>query len=85
MGTGSPDYGATLALEAVIVCVLGGVLLGGGKGDLLGVFIAILILYSINTGLYLLKVNIYLLRVITGLILIFALTINQLRHWKTEK
>lgn len=79
-GSGRPEYGTTLALEAIIVCVLGGVVLGGGKGDLLGVFIAILILYSINTGLYILDINIWVQRVISGVVLILALTVNQFRH-----
>lgn len=79
-GTGRPEYGSALALEAIIVCVLGGVVLGGGKGDLLGVFIAILFLYSINTGLYILEINIWVQRVITGLVLIIALTVNQIRN-----
>lgn len=44
LATGRPEMGSTAALDAITASVLGGLVLGGGKGDLLGIFIAMLVI-----------------------------------------
>ena len=82
LATGRPEYGTAVMINTVIVCVLGGLVMGGGKGDLLGLFLALIILGSLTSGLYILGVNIYLQKVVSGLMLIVVLVINQYRYRK---
>ena len=82
LGAGRPDFGKNLTLGAIAVCVLGGILLSGGKGDLLGVFIALLFLNSITNGLVMWDVPIYLRYVIAGAFLIIAIVVNEVRYRK---
>lgn len=79
-GSGRPELGQSITIEAVTICVLGGILITGGKGGLYGVFMALLFLNSITTGLVMLDVQIYLRYVISGLFLIFAIIFNQMRY-----
>ncbi len=46
------NLGGSIGFEAVACCVLGGVVLGGGKGDGLGAFLGALIMTMILNGLY---------------------------------
>lgn len=80
LGAGRPEYGVSYIIDSVIVCVLGGLIMGGGKGDLMGLFLALIILGSITSGLYILGVSIYIQKIISGVMLILVLTINQFRY-----
>ncbi len=82
LGAGRPEYGVSYVVDSVIVCVLGGLIMGGGKGDLLGLFLALIILGSITSGLYILGVSIYIQKIISGVMLILVLAINQFRYRK---
>ena len=79
LGMGRPEFGTGYELEVITAVVLGGVSLAGGRGDFLGVFLAILILGSIGNGMVLMNVSIYLRMVIKGAILILAVTIDALK------
>ena len=80
LGAGRPDFGENVTLDAITVCVLGGILLSGGKGELVGVFIALILLRSITSGLVMLNIPIYIRYVVSGLILIIAIVINEIRY-----
>ena len=80
LGSGRPEFGQTLTIESITICVLGGIVLGGGKGDLLGVFVALLFLNSITNGLVMLDVPIYLRYVFSGVLLVVAIILNQMRY-----
>jgi len=82
LGMGRPEFGTGYELEIITALALGGVSLSGGKGDFIGVFLAILILGSIGNGMVLMNVPIYLRMVIKGAILILAVTIDSLRGKK---
>lgn len=80
LATGRPDMGSTAALDAITASVLGGLVLGGGKGDLLGIFIAMFVIGSVSNGLIMLNIQVYIRYVITGIILIIAIAVNQRRR-----
>ena len=47
----TPDVGATMNLAAITICVLGGVSIIGGEGDVLGILLASLIVIFLYNGL----------------------------------
>jgi ribose/xylose/arabinose/galactoside ABC-type transport system permease subunit len=80
LASGRPEFGATFTLDAIATCVLGGLLLGGGKGDLFGVFIAVVLLGSVANGLVMLGATSYIRFIVTGSILILSIVANELRY-----
>jgi ribose transport system permease protein len=80
LASGRPEFGSTFTLDAIAVCVLGGLLLGGGKGDLFGLFVAVLLLGSIANGLIMLGFPFHIRFIVTGSILILSIVINELRY-----
>lgn len=79
MSVGRPEFGSHFTLDAITVCVLGGLLLGGGKGDLFGLFMAVVLLGSITNGLVMLNVTSYIRFIVSGSILIISIIVNQSR------
>ncbi len=80
LASGRPEFGSTFTLDAIAVCVLGGLLLGGGKGDLFGVFVAVVLLGSVANGLIMLGLSSYIRFIVTGSILILSIIVNELRY-----
>ena len=76
-------------LEVITAVVLGGVSLAGGKGNLLGVILAVLTLGVIRNGMVHLEqatgLSYYWREVVKGLILILAISIDAARIMATKK
>jgi ribose/xylose/arabinose/galactoside ABC-type transport system permease subunit len=83
LSLGRDDAGTGSELEVITAVVLGGVSLGGGKGNLLGVIISVIILGVIRNGMVHLQETIglsyYWREVVKGAILILAITIDSAR------
>ncbi len=79
LGSGRPEYGTGAELEVLTIVVLGGVVVGGGKGNYLGVFIALIIIQTITNGMVLLNVPIYIRMVIKGALLVLVISIDAIR------
>jgi ribose transport system permease protein len=80
LGSGRPEYGTGAELEVLTIVVLGGVVVGGGKGNLLGVFIALVIIQTISNGMVLLDVPVYLRMVVKGALLVMVIAIDAFRN-----
>jgi ribose transport system permease protein len=80
LGSGRPEYGTGAELEVLTIVVLGGVAVGGGKGNFLGVFIALLIIGSISNGMVMLDVPVFLRQVVKGALLVIVISIDALRN-----
>lgn len=65
-------------LDAITACVLGGLLLSGGKGSLVGAVMGMFVLGITRKGLRLMGVYTTWMLVVTGVILIFSLYIYSL-------
>jgi simple sugar transport system permease protein len=78
------DYGESYLLVTVLASVLGGTDVNGGFGRVSGLFLAILVLQVVSSGLNLLQVNAFLTRAIWGGILISVMIANFLRHRRTR-
>lgn len=78
--SGQPISGSEeLALQAITAAILGGVSLKGGKGNVIGVILAVLIIGTLNNGMILLSIPTFYQRVARGLLLIIAVLIQNWR------
>jgi ribose transport system permease protein len=80
MGSATGGMGAEFLFPVLTAVILGGVSLGGGRGKIERVLIAAVFLTTINNGLILLNVSIYAQKIISGVILILALSLDRLRR-----
>lgn len=71
--SGDPLIGESYTLDAVSAAILGGVALQGGRGNLIGVFFAVVSLVLVNNMFNLLDLNTNLQDIAKGLIFVLAL------------
>ena len=74
-GVGDPTAGEPITLASITPVILGGVLLGGGKGNVLGVLLGVLLISLLSNLLNYMNVSTFIQWVIQGLIIIFAVSI----------
>ena len=79
MGSATGGMGAEFLFPILTAVILGGVSLSGGRGKIERVLIAAVFLTTINNGLILLGVSIYAQKIISGVILVLALSLDRLR------
>jgi ribose/xylose/arabinose/galactoside ABC-type transport system permease subunit len=72
--------GVGLELQAIAVAVLGGTSLVGGAGNMAGTFVGALLLAMIAAALNLLNIASYYQYMATGVLLLFALSLDTLRR-----
>jgi ribose/xylose/arabinose/galactoside ABC-type transport system permease subunit len=76
-GTSPSDMGVGLEIQVLTVILLGGVTFTGGRGSLLGVFIAAVFLGVLANGLVLMNVTPYVQQVAQGAALVVAAGLDQ--------
>jgi fructose transport system permease protein len=79
-GVGDPNAGQNANLESITAVVLGGTSLFGGRGNLFGTLIGALIVGVFRNGLQLMGVPSIYQVLITGILVIVAVSIDQLSH-----
>jgi ribose transport system permease protein len=82
MHSGQPAGGAGSEFDAITAAILGGVAFSGGKGNLAGCFIGLLIMQCFNNGLTVINVSSFWQTVAKGLLLIAALIFDYFRRKK---
>ena len=83
--SGSPMYGQMYELYVIAAVVVGGTSLTGGRGTMLGTLIGAFIIAVIQNGMNLLRVESYLQKVVLGLVILFAVGIDQRRGRAGER
>ncbi|BCS80383.1 ABC transporter permease [Anaerocellum diazotrophicum] len=78
----APTAGNGSELNAISACVIGGASLAGGEGTVLGAILGTILVGIINNALVLLNVSVYWQNLVSGVILIAAVTIDYLTHQK---
>ena len=81
-GVGDPQAGQTSNLDSITAVVLGGTSLFGGRGSIVGTLIGALIVGVFRNGLQLLGVESTYQVLITGILVIAAVSVDQLTHRK---
>ncbi len=79
-GVGDPQAGSTSNLDSITAVVLGGTSLMGGRGHIVGTLIGALIVGVFRNGLQLMGVPSIYQVLITGILVIVAVSIDQLSH-----
>jgi ribose/xylose/arabinose/galactoside ABC-type transport system permease subunit len=80
LDSGEANIGASLVLESIAACVIGGVSLRGGTGKLGNVVLGALFIGIIQNGMNMARINSYLQTVVVGIMLIFAVVADQFRQ-----
>ena len=75
-GSATPTQGSDLALTALVVAVVGGGSLMGGRGSIFGAMLAAIVLGMSYTGLVLSGVSTTWFQSFVGFLLLFAVIIN---------
>jgi len=78
LSTAVPTAGAGLELTVIAAAVIGGASLAGGEGSVLGAVLGIAFLSIVSNALTLLSVSIFWQIVVTGVVLIAAVSIDVL-------
>ncbi len=77
-GVGDPNAGQTENLDAITAVVLGGTSLFGGRGVILGTLVGAVVVGVLRNGLTLMGVSSVYQVLITGILVILAVTVDQL-------
>ena len=80
---GDPNAGTTDNLDAITAVVLGGTSLFGGRGTIIGTLIGALIVGVLRNGLVLMGVESIYQVLITGVLVILAVSVDQLARRRT--
>jgi fructose transport system permease protein len=79
-GVGDPQAGQTGNLESITAVVLGGTSLLGGRGQIMGTLVGALIVGVFRNGLQLMGVGSIYQVLITGVLVILAVSVDYLSH-----
>jgi ribose transport system permease protein len=77
---GDPTGAVSLELDIIAAVVIGGASLNGGSGSVLGSMIGALIMAVLRNGSSQMGWPNYMQEIIIGVVIIFAVRIDQLRH-----
>ena len=80
-----PNSGTGLELKVIAAVVVGGVAISGGRGNLWGVFVGLLLLACVSPALTHLHVEAYWEKAIQGAIILLAVVADGLRSRKKER
>jgi fructose transport system permease protein len=83
-GVGDPNAGQTGNLDSITAVVLGGTSLFGGRGTVIGTLIGALIIGVIRNGLQLIGTKSIYQVLITGILVIVAVALDQLSRRRTR-
>lgn len=83
VGSGSPDAGNLMELDAIASCVIGGTSLMGGRGTVFGAVLGALVLASLDNGMSLLNVATWAQFVVKGGVLVAAVGFDMFGRRKS--
>ncbi|MBU9726648.1 MULTISPECIES: ABC transporter permease [Diplocloster] len=84
-GAGLPTAGDTYEMTIISACVLGGTSINGGKGNVWGTLVGVLLLTTISNGLTMLSISSFWQQIIKGTILLAAVLIDAWRGGSYKK
>jgi ribose transport system permease protein len=77
LNSAQPQAGNTYELNAIAAVVIGGTSLSGGKGNIIGTFLGVLVLGVLQNGFSILNISPYYQQILLGIIIIFAVYIDK--------
>lgn len=85
IGSAYPTTGATYATDAIAATIIGGASFSGGKGNIWGTLMGVLLVQVLNNGLNLLGASTDIQNVVVGAVTIMAVFIDVMRDKSSEK
>lgn len=85
LGLGEATSGLGYELDVIAACVLGGVSLSGGEGNVLGVVLGAALMGLLRNGLALLGVSGYWQQIVIGGVIILAVLVDRIRVSSARK
>ena len=85
LGSINPDIGKDWMLFSFAAPLIGGTRLEGGRVNVVGAFLGGLLLAMVSNGVVHMKVNVYLVEFIEGLIILIAVGLDRIRAISEEK
>jgi D-xylose transport system permease protein len=82
VGSGSPDAGVLLELDAIAACVIGGASLMGGRGTIFGALLGALFMASLDNGMSLKNIPDFTQDIVKGSILVAAVGLDM--FWRRK-
>jgi methyl-galactoside transport system permease protein len=79
-GSATNNLGFTWELDAIAMCVIGGVSTSGGIGKVGGILTGVLILTFMNNALVILGVSVYWQQIVKGVIIVAAVGIDIIKY-----
>lgn len=83
LSVGDPTTAAGMELDIIAAVVIGGASLAGGEGSILGSLVGALIMTVVSNGCTKLELHNWVQKIVTGGIIIVAVTLDRLRHRRT--
>lgn len=84
VGTGDPDTGTLLSMDAIAACTIGGASLAGGKGTVGGTVIGLIVLCVLNNVMSLVHVSTDIQPLVKGIVILIAVFLNTLSDKKRK-
>lgn len=81
--SGQPNAAMGFELNVMSACVLGGVSLAGGRATISGVIVGVLIMGTVENAMNLQNIDAFYQYLVRGMILLAAVTIDQLKNRNT--
>ena len=85
LAAASPTVGATINLIAGAAVLLGGTSFSGGEGGIFGTILGVLLIGALENGLGVVGVSDFWSNVVTGIVLIVAVGLDQFQKARTRK
>jgi ribose transport system permease protein len=76
LGSGGPGLGAALMLQSITAVAIGGTALTGGVGGVGRTLLGVLVVTVLTNGMILTQVDAYTQQIVTGIVLIVAVTLS---------
>ena len=76
IASGDPNIGQSFPLDSITAVVLGGIIIGGGRGNIIGVIGGVFFIAILSNALTLFNVSSYYQYIIKGIIMIVAVAIT---------
>ena len=83
-GVGDPNAGQTDNLASITAVVLGGTSLFGGRGTIMGTLVGVLIVGVFRNGLQLIGVDAVYQILVTGILVILAVAVDQFARGRQQ-
>lgn len=82
LNSAEPNAGLYMEMDAITAVIMGGTPLRGGRANLVGTVVAVILLGMVRNGLTLLSISSYYQQFITGVVLLLSVLLAEIRERK---